>query len=263
MRLEMTIDGAPCLERNRHIGSCIYCGATENLTDEHVIPLALGGRLLLLHGSCVNCNKVTSRFERDVLRTELLLPRTTEGMPTRRPSERPAEFQFEVVKHGHREVIRIPADECPTLFAMLLFRRPRHIEEYEYESGISVFGSTLHCSEGAKLHERLGVSSITVTGTFEGTSFGRMLAKIAYGIVVFHYGVDALKECYVLPCILGRRTDVGYWVGNSDQDVRNHPREELVHRVELGTKNGEVHALLRLFAHLQTPEYHVVVGKLK
>ena len=38
--------------RAASVGSCIYCGATDQLTDEHIIPLALGGRFVLPDSSC-------------------------------------------------------------------------------------------------------------------------------------------------------------------------------------------------------------------
>src|SRR5271165_2543948 len=52
------------------IGRCIYCGAkryTSNdplakLGDEHIIPLAFGGNLLLPEASCRACEKITSRI---------------------------------------------------------------------------------------------------------------------------------------------------------------------------------------------------------
>lgn len=52
------------------VGKCIYCAAPPPavLTDEHIIPLALGGEHLLLKASCKPCEKITGRFEGIVLR---------------------------------------------------------------------------------------------------------------------------------------------------------------------------------------------------
>jgi hypothetical protein len=33
-------------------GFCIYCGSTEQLSREHVVPYALGGTLTITEGSC-------------------------------------------------------------------------------------------------------------------------------------------------------------------------------------------------------------------
>ena len=42
------------------VGRCIYCGSTDTLTDEHIIPLALNGTGLLPKSSCVACAKITN-----------------------------------------------------------------------------------------------------------------------------------------------------------------------------------------------------------
>ena len=50
-------------------GACIYCGAADvKLTDEHIVPLSIGGQHVLLKASCNECNKITSKFELDVAR---------------------------------------------------------------------------------------------------------------------------------------------------------------------------------------------------
>ena len=53
------------------VGRCIYCGATDELTDEHIIPFSLGGVLILDKASCngtKGCNKKTHKFEGVVAR---------------------------------------------------------------------------------------------------------------------------------------------------------------------------------------------------
>lgn len=41
------------------------------LTDEHVVPLSLGGQHILEDASCLDCADVTKRFEQDVAREML------------------------------------------------------------------------------------------------------------------------------------------------------------------------------------------------
>jgi hypothetical protein len=251
----------------RHIGRCIYCGSTNNLTDEHIVPNGLKGPWKLLNGSCKSCNQITSAFEKNVLRGQFLLSRASLGLPTYHPKNRPQEFSFEVEKNGCKEKIVLPVDDCPPIFMMLHLEKPRHVANYDYKKGIVAKGSSLHGPGDAKsLMEKLGVESISFETTFSGTCFQRMLAKIAYGMVIFNYGPDALEESYVLPCILGQKDDAGYWVGNSESDVSTLPIENVLHRISLTTltKNEkEIAALIRLFANYKTPEYLVIVGKLK
>ena len=83
------------LPDKRYIGECIYCGSTENLTDEHIVPHGLSGKWQLLEGSCQDCAKITSRFEESVLRKQLILPRTALSLPTYHPKKRPKNFSFD------------------------------------------------------------------------------------------------------------------------------------------------------------------------
>jgi 5-methylcytosine-specific restriction endonuclease McrA len=48
------------------VSACIYCGATEpdtKLTDEHIVPLSLGGTLILPKASCLACARQTGKLE--------------------------------------------------------------------------------------------------------------------------------------------------------------------------------------------------------
>jgi len=56
---------------------CIYCGSSDSLQKEHVIPLALQGHFVLDHASCRRCAVITGRMEQEMLRGWFLAPRTT------------------------------------------------------------------------------------------------------------------------------------------------------------------------------------------
>ena len=45
---------------------CIFCRATENLTDEHVFPAFSGANLVIANGSCKSCNNKCSKFEQKI-----------------------------------------------------------------------------------------------------------------------------------------------------------------------------------------------------
>jgi len=49
-------------------GACIYCGSSDDLTDEHVVPYGLGGKMILPKSSCRRCAMITGQFEGKVLR---------------------------------------------------------------------------------------------------------------------------------------------------------------------------------------------------
>lgn len=247
----------------RDIGECIYCGSTENLSNEHILPRGLKGQWELDRGSCPDCAKITSRFERSVLRQQFIFFRTVLGLPTYHSKGRPKKFSFEVERNGHKETIVLPVTECPPLFMMLKFEKPRYIADYDYEKGVMVRGVSLHGPGLSKIMEKFNSESLTIKQDFPGNEFERMLAKVAYGMTIGKYGLGALGECYVLPCILGQKDNVGYWVGSSGRDITELPVEKPLHRISWMVKGNEIGVLIRLFAKYRTPEYLVIVGKLK
>jgi len=146
---------------------------------------------------------------------------------------------------------------------MLVPKQPRYIQNYEYDKGIILVGGTLHGRDFDAFKKRLGVDEIKVSATFPVNSYFRMLAKMAYGMIILEYGSEALEECYVLPCIMGKTDDIGYWVGSSEQDVLSLPKVKEFHLTQNLRLGNEVRAKIRLFANFQTPEYLVIVGRLK
>lgn len=166
-----------------------------------------------------------------------------------------------VGKAGVTRTVKLPVANCPALFIVPHLRKPRCMGDYEYKSGFVVTGSSLHGPDWEKVRNSLG-EEFSLTQSVSG-SFPRLLAKIAYGIAVLQYGLDAFEETYVLPCILGQKDDVGFWVGCPDEPALIRPKESTMHRIELSERGKEVVSLVRLFANFQTPDYLVIVGKLK
>lgn len=228
------------------------------------MPRGLGGPWKLLSASCKECAEITSGFERDAVHEFFILVRTKLGLPTYHPKNRPTTFAFTVKIGEKEEVVNFPVSDCPTLFMMPRFEKPGYIRKDTQGKGISVTGMSLHGSGLGELKAKHNVKSISYTGYLR-TSFARVLAKIVYGMVVFQYGLDMIEEAYVLPCILDKKDDVGQWVGCEDprKSPSLLPREQFFHRMDVITKNSEVGVRIRLFANYQTPEYLVIVGRLK
>jgi hypothetical protein len=217
----------------------------------------------LLKASCKSCGDTTSLFERYVQKQQFLLARSVLKLRTRRPENRPTEFTFEGEKDGQKVTRTLPVDECPSFFIMLHLKKPAYIADYDYEKGTMVIGASLHARNPELIREKLGVDTLSFTTKTEANSFERMLAKIAYGMVVLQHGPDALEECYVLPCILGEKDDVGKWVG-SGRDIDGLPKGKGAYIITIRqNENGEVYVFIRLFASFNTPEYLVILGRLK
>ena len=107
---------------------CIYCGAKENLTLEHTIPLSLWGKYTIPEASCNDCAKETARFEGVVSRSMLGNFRMKLGFPTRRKKDRPA-FVSTVMRSrdGTPVGVSIKLTDYPTYVAMPVLPGPRLI----------------------------------------------------------------------------------------------------------------------------------------
>ena len=108
------------------VGHCIYCGSTHQLSDEHIIPLGLGGRLVLPLASCSPCSTKTSKIERTCLRTMYGPLRMLYGLPTRRRRSRPESLQLKVkrMEESEWEYVPVAQDRYPFLITFPYFEAP-------------------------------------------------------------------------------------------------------------------------------------------
>lgn len=199
------------------IGKCIYCGtATGPLQDEHVVPYGLNGPWVLREASCPKCAAITSQFERNVLRGCLKEFRSALGFKTRRKKQQPKTFSLCVTRDGQKEVIEVTREEFPAPLGLLIYEPPACLSGRSYEKGVNVIGFAQIQTAGPSIQSILkqrGATELTVSQTWHGNEFERLLAKIAYGFSVSHVGLDNLAEVYILPAILGIKDDLGRWLG--------------------------------------------------
>src|SRR5260370_18639859 len=53
--------------------ACMFCGAMDNLTSEHVFPAFMGGELEVPEGSCSRCNGEFATWEGQIKKETALL----------------------------------------------------------------------------------------------------------------------------------------------------------------------------------------------
>jgi hypothetical protein len=249
---------------NLNIGKCIYCGTDQGkLTDEHVVPFALGGRFVLRKASCEACQKVTSRFEFDVLRGPLLTSRLTLGMPTRNKKTRPTEIRYPDLFDADGEKIDLTNDGTPRLFIALEFALPAFFDKQPIDKGIRVTGYRTLQISGPKINGLFGtgISSIQFSESYPAVSYARLIAKIAHGFATAAFGLDNFEELYLPDAILGKTDEIGKWVGclHPPQMGKSHG----TYKVSFAHNGPFVCAIVKLFASWETPEYLVVVGQLR
>lgn len=248
-----------------NVGQCIYCGKTDvTLQTEHIVPYGLNGPWELLNSSCQKCAAITSSFEKDVLRNSLIVPRAALSFPTRRKHKRPKLFKLCITSNGKQEIKKVPIHEHLTIMIFMITETPAYLDGRPYEKGVTVKGvSTIQVggSPVSELAKQYKGKSISVKVSWLGNSFERLLAKIAYGFTVAQYGINRLDKTYVIPAILGKKDDIGRWVGCAP-DVQLSVGKFL-HEINLAVINNEVIVRVKLFALYNVPEYLVVVGRLK
>jgi hypothetical protein len=256
--------------RRKYIGKCIYCGATEKLTNEHALPESLNGDLQLEAASCIECAKITGRFESRYMRETLKPARAVLGMKTKHKKNRPKEFPVEIIKKGRSTFRNLSVAEYMAVIPLWQLGPPGKfpIERNAYglrhgEARLMVF-NTRSDGEITALAEKYHADEIRVHFPLYFEEFLLMLAKMAYCFAVDKYQLNQIEQVYVLPAILGKSRDIQYWVGSDgEQRLYETSRDvEADHVVEAGVADGDIRVRIKLFKDRLTPEYYVIVGRL-
>jgi hypothetical protein len=103
------------LETRRYppVGRCIYCGSTEDLTDEHIFPRFLWGSAVLPKASCERCRRLTKEFEQTCARFIFGRFRVVHGLPTDHPRQRPSHLSIEIEQNGNIQNFDAPIADYP------------------------------------------------------------------------------------------------------------------------------------------------------
>lgn len=258
------------------INRCIYCGGDNSLSDEHIIPLGLGGRWKLPKASCDRCATETSAFEQVCQRTMLGPLRMYYDLPTRRRKDRPEKLPLKVkltpeADWSYLDVDRkiypflllLPIVQMPdVLSGSTIPREPVAAARTFWIRGASFRDGLMPHLEA--LASELKVAAIEPTGTVHVPEFFRMLAKIAHAFAIAELGVDAFTP------FLDRMIRVGDMAASPQHIGGLLYTEQAVfglHEVGFGTHTCDrpdiIAVRIRLLASLETPTYFVAVGQKK
>ncbi len=261
------------------VEKCIYCKKPDvPLSEEHIIPYGLNGNQVLLEASCSECSKITSAFEGDVLRRAFILPRVGFKMRSRHGKNKDKKITVVLEQDSNTSYIEIPAEDCPILFMLPIFMLPETLDDRPHQSGIqgtgAFYSSEIRGIPKEKLRKKYGPGKIAVNISYSPNSFARMLAKIAYGFAVAHFGIDDIEDLGIVSAIMGKTDDIGKWVGCITSDEKFAPNTVL-HSWQFGIKSsyeidapketviGQLSYKISLFSLFNTPEYTVVVGNVR
>jgi hypothetical protein len=243
--------------RAEPVSYCIYCGSTDDLRDEHIVPFGLGGRFELPEASCRLCEAITSRFERRVLRGFMRDARAAGKFPSRRPKERPSTIRLEIGQPDAFQSVDLPVADSPGILQLPLLSRAAFLAARPPLTTVEVVGRET-IGFGRSPHEvlaDLGATELRVTSQVDVWSFVRMLAKIGYSYAVASAGPYSREEVPVLPLILGSEESGSTWVGSADYRLEaedNAPQHALglaAYRAEVdGYTQQILVARVKLFA---------------
>jgi len=201
-----------------HLGRCAYCTATENLSKEHIIPLGLGGQLVLLASSCERCRQATSKVETFALQKYLSPLRSFLSLPSRKPSERPDGYKLTLSANGRRWTQKVPLHKHPGVIKFVMFDPPGRIAGRPPKQptyNVRLVDAEIFPDKDARLR-RLGADTAIDQVAVNALAIARMIAKIAHSYAVAKIGLDAFEMTYLNEVIRRGAEDWNYWVGGFD-----------------------------------------------
>ena len=210
------------------LNKCMYCGAKESLTDEHIIPYAIWGHLVLPKSSCKTCAEITSKIERKSLKGFMQDMRTVANSPSRRKNKRPKSVQRNLLySDGMTKEKYFNPKNTYSILTVPMFSRASIFGGAFISNGINVIGHE-QLSFGKDISQFISENNaqgIEGIDSIDVISFARLLAKIAYGLAIVEHGSFPLEESPLIPIILNQSHDVGFWVGSLNSSLSSSNSE--------------------------------------
>lgn len=247
-------------------GFCIYCGVSSNrLTDEHIVPLSLGGSHVLRGASCKQCANVTKKFEQEVARGLWGDARISYDAPSRRKKERPSQIILRDPE-GVKSPIHVNYSDYPAQFVFYKMFPAGFLQGLPKEVDVSARWQMVTVGDDTRRDEFLEryPDRLVVKFKHVPNEFARLLAKIGYGqILTVLDPWDFDPVC--LPYILGTQLNPSYIVGGKFEV--DPPETGIGYRLQTACAGDAERmilvALIRLYANLHSPVYHCVVGEVR
>lgn len=249
-------------------GFCIYCGSTEQLSREHVIPYALGGTLTITEGSCEECRKETHAFETDVLTGPLRMVRYIQNLPSstkHRTVPKTVEFSVKL-GDGTEQRIEVPIAKAPIFLAFYEFGRPKYMEPSRganLETGGVVTGS--YGQDPSQVLSELNAKGMTIVGPpARPVAFARMIAKIAYGFAFAQGHIKRLENpSELIKAFMDEPDTIGRFVGSIPPPFTKYEGIGIRFAIKVLESERIAYAEVQLFAASGAPTYVVILGRIK
>ncbi|ASS56735.1 HNH endonuclease [Rhizobium leguminosarum bv. viciae] len=252
-------------------GRCVFCRKAftqAELTDEHIIPEAINGSLVIRYGSCKECaTRSNQEYENQALNVDLKVPRLllglrgkSKGSGPRDARHMPEVFAGNSVMGEEGKRLDFPIEDYPKHFSLVQF---------------SQAGLLVGIDRGATLVDpRLaffslggnGLENVRTRVPFINGPFAMMIAKIGYCYAMAEYGDDYFDATDIRALLMGTRDDVYNFVGNAENPERLSTRH--LHGLYFRRRAEWLTVLVHLFASCHSQQgtnicnpYEVVVGR--
>jgi hypothetical protein len=252
------------------VGQCIYCGATRysdtepdhKLGEEHIIPLAIRGQLVLPEASCQECEAITSGIETRC--TALFDPgRYHLGIRGRKWKKEKTRFPLRIGLGAHG--VKVSKSDHPGVLWGFQYGLPGALlglpSRPEDKFGGDIRMAPAVPDMKARLR-RIGSMHVRIGAGVPQDLFGRMLAKIGHSFSVAERGLDGFAPL-LLNAIRGEQPYSLAWLIGSPLGNDESP-EGTEHEIRFVSVAPEYLTVrIRLFAKHNMPAYYVVAGRLQ
>lgn len=257
-------------EYSRPIGYCIYCGRTDELSKEHIVPYFLAGAWVMPEASCKTCATITRGFEENLSYT------TFSGLRHRfrfqsRSKNPPPIFPITILEDGVEQRSFVSAEELPPFFVTWVFQPPGLLYRRHPTDGIRDFRFVFKSLIDKVYYPSKVLGKVTFLS--DPINLMRLAAKIAHGFLFFKEDTRGKYDSLLNDVILTGNF-APYFVGGFGQDDKLEipivNGVEAIHRIDLyemmiapDTANIYVVAYMHLLPELGGPQFQVIAGRRK
>ena len=201
---------------------CIFCesdGGGKPLTDEHAIPAALGGRLVLKDATCDVCRRITSAFESRCINTMFQGLRMNYRFTSARGTQKRPKLPLTIRGADNTEkAVRLGRDTFPSVVAFPEFAPPTLItrepdkEKFGYltRKVLAASNAPGNLRDLSRVHN---ATMMRVDIKVPEVDFGRLLAKVAHCWGVATLGVDGFSPLLKDAILKGDQKHLSRYVG--------------------------------------------------
>lgn len=254
------------------VGHCIYCGATDGLTREHVVPHSLGGTGVLQKASCTRCQKVTAGFEEDIANGMFRHLRVVGALPSRSGHADKVDALMRIGEEwtpGQIDAGDVPSVPVP----FPVYPPPDIVLGQMGREGVPPklavwreFKAVDADERFSRLRDKHATNQIALVVKVRHEAFLRLIAKVAHGMMIARCGTEGISFL-LRNIILGSDKRYGRLIGSTPpgpmafpvgDPPRNHQINYFWRRI------GDRYYLgvaIRLFALVNPPQYDAIVGE--